>query len=74
MFLFCSIIHVYIMLNYIFTHCVDSSMALLVGRLGSGPPPFRARFNYAHASAENIRRTGIPGRPGRKHHVRVDVG
>ena len=26
--------------------------------LSSRPPPFRARFNYAHASAENIRRTG----------------
>ena len=26
--------------------------------LGSRPPPFRARLNYAHAYAANIRRTG----------------
>ena len=27
--------------------------------LGSRPPPFRARLNYAHAYAENIRRTNV---------------
>ena len=26
--------------------------------LGSRPPPFRVRLNYAHAYAANIRRTG----------------
>ena len=37
-----------------------------------GLPRSRARFNYAHAYAANIRRTGKM--PGLRHHVRVDVG
>ena len=39
--------------------------------LGSRPPPFRALLNYAHAYATTFAERG---RPGRKHHVRVDVG
>ena len=32
--------------------------------LGSRPPPFRARLNYAHAYAANIRRRGLEPRLG----------
>ena len=40
--------------------CLSTTILALqaIASLGSRPPPFRAHLNYAHAYAENIRRTG----------------